>query len=113
MKRNFNGDFFASVVSSLHSQKCHGPAQCKFVPASIIKNLIVRSFVVANEGVIVIYGRPLTNYTCGLKSKNALCSKKTRRTAKLNQSKKSIKLKKTNELRQSLKQLGSIVGSKK
>ena len=47
--------------------------------------------------VIVIYGCPLTNYTCGLKSKNALCSKKTRRTAKLNQSKKSIKLKKTNE----------------
>ena len=65
------------------------------------------------ESVIVIYGCPLTNYTCGLKSKNALCSKKTRRTAKLNQSKKSIKLKKTNELRQNLKQLGSIVSSKK
>ena len=53
--------------------------------------------------VIVIYGCPLTNYTCGLKSENALCSKKTRRTAKLNQSKKSIKLKKTNELRQNFK----------
>ena len=65
-----------------------------------------------NICVIVIYGCPLTNYTCGLKSKNALCSKKTRRTAKLNQSKKSIKLKKTNELRQNLKQLGSIVSSK-
>ena len=55
------------------------------------------------QPVIVIYGCPLTNYTCGLKSKNALCSKKTRRTAKLNQSKKSIKLKKTNELRQNFK----------
>ena len=53
--------------------------------------------------VIVIYGCPLTNYTCGLKSKNALCSKKTRRTAKLNQSKKSINLKRTNELRQNFK----------
>ena len=43
--------------------------------------------------VIVIYGCPLTNYTCGLKSKNALCLKKTRRTTNLNQSKKSINVK--------------------
>ena len=62
--------------------------------------------------VIVIYSCLLTNYTCSLKSKNALCSKKTQRTAKLNQSKKSIKLQKTNELRQNLKQLGKSLAAK-
>ena len=51
VKRNFNGDFFASVVSCLQSQKCHEPAQCKFVPAPIIKNVIVRSFVTENKGI--------------------------------------------------------------
>ena len=78
------------------------------------KNIINKKSLYCNlKGfVIVFYGCPLTNYTCGLKSKNALCSKKTRRTAKLNQSKKSIKLKKTNELRQHLKQLRKSLAAK-